>query len=264
MPKRGHDPRYYGGPRKFKRAGFKTARGGYAGYAFKPPRRTKMIQSFASRNARTGGFSGIENKFMDSEISATTVTTSWAAHNPAGVGCTDSLSVPAQGNGEEQRIGRVYTINRILIQGVVEMAAQESVAAPMQSHRVRLIVYWDKQTNSAAATTTDIMDAGGSDDLVSFRNLQNTHRFRVLMDKTITIRYPGQTNEGAVNLFAHGKKVIPFKFYKKLNIRVQCDGTTADVASVSDNNIGFGGIAEAGPAAQQPTVRYSCRIRFTG
>ncbi len=220
--------------------------------------------SYARNNIRTGGFTGMENKFLDCEISATTVTTSWAAHNPAGVGCTDSLSVPAQGVTESNRIGRVYTINQVMVQGVVEMAAQESVAAPIQDHRIRIIIYWDQQTNSAAATTTDIMDAGGSDDITGFRNLQNTHRFRVLYDKTLVFRYPGQTNEGAVNLFAHGKKVIPFKFYKKCNIKVQCDATTADVSSCTDNNIGLGAIAEAGPVAQQPTIRYSSRIRFTG
>ena len=83
----------------------------------------------APSNVRTGGFEGKENKFLDCNLAATAVTGTWATYNPTAGGCVDSLSVPAQGNGESQRDGRVYYINSIHLRGLCKMASTESQVA---------------------------------------------------------------------------------------------------------------------------------------
>ncbi len=219
------------------------------------------------RNQRTGGYTGLELKFLDSELTSTSLTNAWASYNPTGTGCTDSLSVPVQGNGESERLGRVYTIDSIMIHGRVKRGSHESSNGPFTDIRIRIIVYWDTQTNSAEATMTDIMDAGATDDILAFRNLQNTHRFKLICDKSFLMKFNNQTNEGAVNLFATGGSTRPFTLYHKFKggLKVQTDGTTANVTSVTDNNIGIGAIAEGnGEGTVLPTIAYTCRVRFRG
>lgn len=216
----------------------------------------------SSSNMRTGGYAGIELKFLDTELTNTALATTWATYNPTGTGCTDSISVPAVGTSESERIGRRYCIKSILIRGYLTVGEIESSASPVADQNARVIVYWDTQTNSAEATATDIMDGGLTTDTLSWRNLQNSRRFIVLFDKLVTFRMDNQSNEGAINLFATGKRVIPFKFFKKFKegIEVSCDNTTANVSSVSDSNIGVAGVASSTLVG----IEYTSRIRFVG
>ncbi len=209
--------------------------------------------------------STVESKFLDTELAATALTTSWVSLNPTGTGATDTLSVPAEGTGESDRDGRVYTIQSIMVRGVITTSIIESGAAPVADFRARVILYWDRQTNSAEATATDIMDAGGTDDTLAFRNLHNTHRFIVLFDETMLIQFDNQLNEGAANLFAVGQREFPFNFYKrfsKKDIRVQCDATAANITSCSDNNFGIAAIVSSTGVAS--TIKYQARCRFRG
>ncbi len=127
----------------------------------------------------------------------------------------------------------------------------------------RLVLVWDTQTNGSAITAADVMDAGSTTDVNSFRNLQNSKRFIVLWDSgNKRMIRDGQTNEGAVNLFAAQSKFIPFHFNRafKDGIKVRAVGTTANVSSVSDNSITLIGIA----TATDVFVNYESRVRFTG
>ncbi len=236
---------------------------------FRMPRRMHPFSrraNFGRQNIRVGGFTGMELKFLDSELTNTNITASWTALNPTGTGATDTLSVPAQGNGESERNGRVYTIDSIMIRGKLTVAEIEGNIAPIPQTRARVIVYWDKQTNNAEAAVTDIMDAGATDDIVAFRNLQNSHRFRILYDKSFLFRQTNMVNEGGSNLFSGGQQIIPFQMYHKFKggLKVQTDGTTANVTSCTDNNIGLGAIAALTAGAVAPLISYTCRMRFRG
>lgn len=215
------------------------------------------------KNVRTGGFVDVENKFLDCSYPQTALPTSWTAINPAGVGCTGSISVPAQGDGESERDGRVYYINSVHVKGLINVDASESDAGPTGNNLVRIILYWDTQTNAAEATATDIMDAGASTDYLAFRNLQNSKRFIVLKDKTFNIS-PEHMNEGSANLFANSTRVIQFKMNKKFKkpIKVRTSGTTANVSSCTDNNLGLAAIQTGSGLSAE--LRYETRIRFSG
>jgi hypothetical protein len=231
------------------------------------PRSASKRKSAAQRkkkyravNVRTGGYSGLEVKFLDSELTATALATTWAAYNPTGTGCTDSISVPAVGTSESERIGRRYTIKSILVKGFMKCTATEAATSPPGDLTGRVIVYWDTQTNSAEATATDIMDGGGSNDVLAWRNLQNSRRFIVLYDKTIVLR--PEITSVANDDFDRQPKTYMFKLFKNFRegIEVTCDGTTANVSSVSDNNIGIAAVAESTAV----TLEYQARVRFCG
>lgn len=223
----------------------------------------KPIMSSRSANVRTGGFIDIENKFLDTERTSYQFAASWNAINPSS-GCTGAISVPAQGDGESARDGRVYYIKSVHVKGMLRIAAYESQTGPVTPVRARIILYWDTQTNGAEATATNIMVGGKDEDVLSFRNLQNSKRFIVLKDKTYVLRGQ-QMNEGASNLFAVGAVMVPFKFNKsfKKPIKVRCTGTTANVSAVSDNSIGIAAVRDD-DAYLSPSIEYQARVRFQG
>ncbi len=227
--------------------------------------RTQEVIDIVTENLRRGEQSGIESKFLDCELTATALTTSWVSLNPTGTGCTDSISVPAEGTGEQERNGRNYVIDSIMIHGVFATAAAESGIAPQADFRARIILYWDRQTNSTEATATDIMNNALSNDILAFRNLKNTRRFIVLFDKTIQFKIGNSiTNEGEINKFAVNANERRFEFYRrfKKGVKVQCDAGTANVSSVSDVNFGIAVIASN--INLTPTVAYQTRVRFRG
>lgn len=212
-------------------------------------------------NSRTGGFLGVEYKFLDTELVGAGLTTSWNTHNPTGTGCTNSLSVPQQGDGESQRDGKNYVITSIHLRGSVWIEQQEAQAAPESQHRIRVILYQDTQTNGAEATATDIMDSGHTNDTLAFRNLQYSKRFKIWMDKTMVV-VPAITSE-ASNVFSNGRAMRNFTYNKKFKvpIKVSCNGTTANVNVCVDNNFGIAAIADT---SSDVGLDYNCRVRFVG
>lgn len=212
-------------------------------------------------NARTAGFLGIERKFVDYQTVNDAFTTSWATMEDA---TAKSISAVAVGNTESTRVGRVYHITSVHLRGAVICAAQESDTAPFSDSLCRIVIVHDTQTNAADVTAADIMDEGQTDNHFAFRNLQNTKRFRILMDKTIVLRYDNMTNEGGANLFAVGPRVTQWKFNRtfKKPIKVICKGASAVIASITDNSIHVIGITSS--VATAAALSYQSRIRFTG
>ncbi len=210
-------------------------------------------------NRRTGGFLGIENKFVDGEETATAFATTWAAIED---GTTLAMPIPAVGNTESTRIGRVYSINSLHIRFQITTVQSESITAPFDDMHCRVCVVWDTQTNGAQLTATDVMDGGQTLDVLSFRNLQFSKRFRVLMDKTVILTRNNQTNEGAINLFATGARKLQWKFNKTFStpVRVICSGTTGVVGSVTDNSFHVIGVA----TSTAVNLEFQARIRFSG
>ncbi len=202
-------------------------------------------------------FQNQELKFFDTELTSTVMSATWAALEPA----TTNLSAVAQGDGESNRDGRKYTIKSVHIKGFFETTAQESQTTPPSDILVRVVLVHDTQTNGAQLTATEVMDAGGTDDINSFRNLGFTKRFRVLDDQTMRL-VRLNTNEGAVNLFASAATQTPFTMNKvfKTPMNVLMSDTGADIANVTDNSLHMIAITTSTAAL----INYQCRVRFTG
>ncbi len=195
-------------------------------------------------NGRTGGFMGLEMKFADIETSADAFSTTWTTMEDA---TNDSVSGVAQGDGESSRDGRKYAIHSIHIKAHIEKGKNESQAAPLDDNVGRFCLVLDRQTNGAQLTATDVMDGGQTDDVLAFRNLQHTKRFGVIWDKSWKLSVAsGNTNEGAVNLFANGNVSTPIMFFNKKfspPIIVTCTGTDGTISGISDNSLHIIGVA---------------------
>lgn len=210
-------------------------------------------------NPRVGGFNDIERKFADHTTAYAATSLTWAT---AEDGTVLSISAVAQGDGENQRDGRVYHIDSIHVRGMIDVPVLEAQTAPLSDIVVRICVVLDSQTNAAQLTATDVMTAGSPEDTQGFRNLQHTSQFKVLMDETFVIKRDNQTNEGAVNAFATPRTMIPWSFDRKFKtpLKVICSGTTAVIGSITDNSIHVIAVSTDVTAR----IGHTSRVRFRG
>lgn len=213
-------------------------------------------------NMQTSGFVGTELKFLDQNIEAQAISTditSGAILDPATVNC---IGCPAQGDGQSNRDGRRYTVKRITIKGVISMAETEVLTDPEGDIYVRIALVQDTQTNAAQAAATSIYaDPGGSVlDVIAFRNLANSKRFKVLKEHLVIVKRGQATMFQAANSFAAAITLNRFTIDVKLNVPVQCTSTTGNVTNVADNSFHLVALAFGSPGL----LTYVARTRFVG
>lgn len=229
-------------------------------------RRNRMARR--ALNTRTGGFLGIELKFLDAELTGAPILATTDAtggiQSPTG-GSTGCLSAPADGNGEENRNGRKYTIKSCFVTGFISSSVLQDAADVLSPPTVFVAIVQDKQSNGATAASQNIFaNSTGSSTINAYphRNLQFSERFKVLNSKTITPGVVTATTDGAntSSVMLPGK---PFKLSWKGNMPVNCNGgTTANITSIVDNSIHL--VAYATTTNYTPTLNYRSRIRFVG
>lgn len=122
---------------------------------------------------------------------------------------------------------------------------------------VRVIVYHDKQCNGGNATAALLLSSAAAVDYLSFRNLDNTERFRTLMDKMHNMTSSGAAGDGTTNDFVGISR--SYSFNKSCNIPILYDASTGAVTDLVSSNIGILVIAENTNAkfTAQARVRYT-------
>lgn len=202
------------------------------------------------------GYSTSEVKFKDNQLVSSSIGAAWAASNPS---TTDCLNGVSQGTSESEHLGRTMFMTSIFIRGQIVLVVSEGQTAPVSDNIIRIVMVLDTDTKGVEVVATEVMDAGQTEDVFAFRNLQHTSRLTVLKDKTMTMR-PWTTNEGASNLFAHNTRRMAFTMYKnfKIPIKVLFSGTSAVVGSIVDNSLHIITCASAAGT----TINYQCRLRF--
>lgn len=218
------------------------------------------------RNIRTGGFLGIERKYVDQLKSASALTAPTDAtggeHDPATNNC---LNAVAQGDTESARDGKNYIIKSLFIRGTVKWGPVSDGTVGQLNYPIFLAVVWDKQTNGAQLNSEDVFKnivgtAPGAP--LCMRNLQYSKRFKILWSK-VMLKTPGTMMHDGTNFEWDGSRPNFFKVNLPfLNIRVECKGTGATVSDIVDNSLHF--IAFAGTTNGAPTLDYASRIRFVG
>lgn len=200
---------------------------------------------------RTSGYAGRfgaggELKFKDTTYSASAPATTGTITNNTLVGTI------AEGTGESERIGRKITVRSVFVKGWVYLPSGTTLNS--SGDIVRIIVYQDKQANGAAATVANILD---STDVLSFMNLENSLRFRILKEKVIAVNTMGL---GAFTGPTYGvaEKFTHFKMAIKCNMPIEFKGNTPSVADLTSNNIGIMAISESAVA----TLQYYVRVRY--
>ncbi len=210
------------------------------------PGRTR-VGGYYGRYSGTGGRTSGELKFHDFTVDDAVIA--------AGGVITDTINIIPQGVTEVQRIGRKCTIRSIMWRGKVSLPELELEGNPGTPERVRLILYLDKQCNGATATALGILEAVTPDD---YRNLANSGRFNILMDKNIVLNY-STLSHFATNSFSMAGVTRNFSFFKKCAIPIEFDSTTGALTEIRSNNLGLLIVAEDGAASLVSRVR----LRFS-
>lgn len=223
-------------PRKYRGYGTVTAH--------KRPRIGAIRKGVGFYKAPGLGAVGIETKFHDGSFNFTTAT---------GGTIEDSIIEIPQGTTEKTRIGRKAFIKSIHMRMNTTLGAFAGSTAPPDD-TIRILVYMDKQCNGTAATALQILETAT---IHSFRNLANSDRFQILMDKTHTMRYAGGSGDGAAN--DYGVKRAFFQKHIKLHMPVHYDLTAGAITEIRSNNIG---VFVIGTEADM-TFAMNYRIRFT-
>lgn len=182
--------------------------------------------SYGRYNRGIAGVSRPEQKSHESTIGVTVATTA--------VIPITSLNLLAEGTARNQRIGRRVTIRSINVHWQVTLPNFEAQVDPPVGDAVRIMLCIDKQCNGAVTPPENIILPHTS--YLAFRNLAETHRIKVLWDKTININYQS-TAQFLVNNFAGGGQIKTGAIFKKVNITIMYDDTGADLATISSNNI---------------------------
>ncbi len=218
------------------------------------------VPTYITRNLRVGGYRDLEMKFLDNELTNSVVSPTahnWVNHS----GTNSSLIGCLQGDGESNRDGRTYRVHSVHVRGFIQRDKIEAQAAPEAESLVTLILYLDTQCNGAQPGVGDVMDNTTNRGNVSFRNLQHSSRFRILRRVSLNIK-PPMMNEGAIDKFANSTCFQEFAMNYKFRepIKVITDGTTADVASLTNYNIGI----QAVSTNTLDELNWNSRVRFTG
>lgn len=116
----------------------------------------------------------MESKNVDVQLLAAAVFPPATA-----TGTVTLLNGVAQGTTANQRIGRKLIMKSILMR--IGVSKQPSTAG---EGLMRLLVIYDAQTNAAIPLATDILQIN---DISSPMNLNNSDRFKVILDKTWNI-----------------------------------------------------------------------------
>ncbi len=238
-------------------------------HGFRPIKRRKRSSWRGGRNVRSGGFLGTEVKFLDTawnSVALATSTDGAGGELQPSTGCTNCLSAPAQGDAETEHDGRKYQLISAHISGTVQTSPAANQADAIELFGYYLALVQDKQANAATIESEEVFinPSTLSSSIMPYplRNLQNVQRFRVLDSVYI---HPGgaySMGDGTNTASINAMSAQAFKLSWKGKINVHSEGTTADVASVTDNALHL--IGYAGATNLTPTIHAKCRIRFIG
>ncbi len=210
-----------------------------------PRGRFRKAGYYGRYNNGNAGGGGMEQKFHDLDVVATTAT--------AGT-IVPSLNLIAQGTGESQRLGRRAIISSINIRYRAVLQATTSLASGNAS--VRIMVIKDSQCNGAAATALNVLETANYQ---SFNNLANKGRFTTLYDKSFTLNTLAAAGDGTTNDTAATGRT--FSFFKKCRIPILFNSTTGAIGEVCCNNIFM---LQIGEVASAVTLDGKIRVRFIG
>ncbi len=215
-----------------------------------------------SMSKTVGAYGGIERKFFDTHSTTQALSTSWAPLSPTTPAAVLCLSAPAQGTEENEHIGRTFFINSIFVRGTMRMSAVD-LGAIRDDVDWRVILVWDMQTNGTTIVAADVIDeVGAVDDVIAYRNLQNSSRFIVLGDTGRRIFKTPNVATGNAATFNQPETRFQFSFAKTFTkaIKVRTDGLTAVIGSITDNSFSLIGISSV---ASSVGIAFETRMRFS-
>jgi len=235
---------------------------------FQRGRRQRTYRRRAS-NVRSGGYLGVESKFLDCAWNVVTMSASTDGSGgelAPSTGCTGALSVPGQGDGESQRDGRQYCITNVYLSGVVNTTANANASDPIEGLGYYFALVLDTQANGATIVSENVFTNPSNNANAMLpqplRNLQYSKRFRILDRVYVPAGGLVSMTDGANTSSINVQDAPTFTLSWRGKILCDTSGTTADVAGATDNAIHL--IGFAGSTTYTPTVIAKSRVRFVG
>lgn len=182
---------------------------------------------------------GQELKFLDTSFNQTTVAT-------AGNIVLSSVNLVPQGVTESTRIGRKCTLRALSLRYVIQI--KPTTNTNNTDDGLRLIIYLDKQCNGTSAAVTDILRTA---DYLSYNNLANKDRFRILKDSFVDIH----STAGGGSTASFGEVGITKQVHLKCNIPIEFSGVTGAITEIRSNNIGVLIISDSADVSCEGLVR---------
>ncbi len=228
-----------GQPSAWKR-GRITRREVISGFRHLPLARGKARPRYRGRRATE------ELKFLDVSLNDAIIGAAGAT--------TASINLIVQGITEQTRIGRKVTVKKIGWRFRMSVPGLTAQTAPPNGDIVRVIMYLDKQCNGATAVVGNILE---STDFQSFRNLTETGRFRILMDRTYDINY--FAGSGITSSQDYCSVTVNDTFFYNCSVPLEFNAAAGAITEIRSNNFGVLLISEQGNAGFESSIR----IRFS-
>ncbi len=226
----------------------------------------RLLQSLRQPlfNRRSGGFIGLENKFLDMSVVDKTIgnATAWTG-GEADPTTLDCLNAMATGDTESTRDGRVIHLTSLFMKGNVRRPTQVDQTTGSTASNCFLALVLDTQTNGAQLDSENVYVNPGSDvttNSMPFRNLQYSKRFRILWSKRIVMPQQVQVYDGT-NI-ENGSSQRQFNIFHKFRrpMKVTFTGVTGTVGVIGDNSLHF--VAMCNTTVLK--LDYNARLRFKG
>jgi len=220
-------------------------------------------------NYRTGGFQGLEKKFLDCAWNGVAINVSTDGSGgelQPSTGCTSCISCPAQGVGESQRDGRKFTMTSLYFSGIVDTTAAVDQADAVDFAGYFFALVWDSQVNGAATDSENVYvnpsDSGGAMLPQPLRNLQFTKRYKVLASSYVEPggAYSSTDGTNTSSLVNQTRPCVTLSW--RGQIVVETTGTTANVSAVADNALHI--LAFTANTVLTPLFTGKSRLRFVG
>jgi len=182
--------------------------------------------------------------------------------NVNSTGVFQLLNGIAVGTGINQRIGKKVKCDSIYIRGRISLdvmqnaAAVSTTTAPAQ--QVRMILFWDSQSNGTTPAVTDLLKAA---DPSAQLNLDNRDRFKILKDKVFAF--------GVGNFFSSvgysgvGPVIANIKVFKKLNLDTFYGTTGANAADVQTGGLWLFFLGDFTAGTSDSIAELTTRLRYT-
>lgn len=235
-----------------------------------PAKKRRLQQRMRKKNVRTGGFLGMEMKFLDCAWNGVVINSGGsdaaAGELQPSSGCTNCISCPVQGTGEQERDGRKFTIKSIWISGAIDTTANQAADDVTNIDGVWLALVWDKQANAGTVTSEEVFVNPGTSGTnmmpQPLRNLQHSSRFSVVASQFIPAGGAWSMPDGTNTASLSPQMTTYVNLSWKGSVNVETKGTTANVNVV--NNNAFHLIGYAGSTSFTPVFRGKSRMRFMG
>jgi len=204
---------------------------------------------------RSSGFYGIRSRMLRAEQKTIeSFNAAFPVNNDTTVLTAALLNGVAIGSDFTQRIGRKIQMKSILFRGNVEVDPATTDVA--HGSFVRFMIVYDKQWNSQTVGVTLMSDVlqnittGTGVATVSPMNLNNRDRFKVIMDKRVTVDM--------------GKQTVKVDFFKKFKkpLEVTFSGTTNTEGSIATGALWFLWFGSHPAGNDDASAAYYNRVRF--